>query len=99
MFFFPLQKSSSSARVGLIHNPAITRSDDQPGALQIARTVEAVLASKSHVTSAMLTFMEKLLDESNDFEKLSSDSKAMEDLVAKASVCLYNKWFSRTYFY
>lgn len=47
----------------------------------------------------MLTFMEKLLDESNDFEKLSSDSKAMEDLVAKASVCSYNKWFSRTYFY
>lgn len=37
--------------------------------------------------------MEKLLDESNDFEKLSSDSKAVEDLVAKASVCLYNKWF------
>lgn len=48
------------------------------------------MASKGHVTPAMLTFMEKLLDESNDFEKLSSDSKAMEDLLAKASVCLYN---------
>ncbi|XP_020604845.1 UDP-glucose:glycoprotein glucosyltransferase 1-like isoform X2 [Orbicella faveolata] len=78
-------KSSSSARVGLIHNPAVTQTDHQPEALHIARTVEAVLASKSHVTPAMLTFMEKLLDESNDFEKLSSDSKAMEDLLAKAS--------------
>ena len=38
----------------------------------------------------MLTFMEKLLDESNDFEKLSSDSKAMDDILAKASVCSYN---------
>ena len=88
-----MQKSSSSARVGLIHNPAVTQTDHQPEALQIARTVEAVLASKSHVTPAMLTFMEKLLDESNDFEKLSSDSKEMEDLLAKASVCSYNKWF------
>ena len=88
--FFRSQKSSSSARVGLIHNPAITRTDDQPKSLQIARTVEAVLASKGHVTPAMLTFMGKLLDEDNDFEKLSSDSKAMEDLLAKASVCLYN---------
>lgn len=92
-FAFSLQKSSSSARVGLIHNPAVTQTDHQPEALHIARTVEAVLASKSHVTLAMLTFMEKLLDESNDFEKLSSDSKAMEDLLAKASVCSYNKWF------
>lgn len=89
-FTFSLQKSSSSARVGLIHNPAITRTDDQPEALQIARTVEAVLASKSHVTPAMLTFMEKLLDESNDFEKLSSDFKAMDAILAKASVCSYN---------
>lgn len=38
----------------------------------------------------MLTFMEKLLDESNDFEKLSSDFKAMEAILAKASVCSYN---------
>jgi len=41
----------------------------------------------------MLIFMEKLLDESNDFEKLSSDSKAMEDLLAKTSVCSHNKYF------
>ena len=38
----------------------------------------------------MLTFMEKLLDESNDFKKLSTDSKALEDILAKASVCAYN---------
>ena len=38
----------------------------------------------------MLTFMEKLLDESNDFKKLSTDSKALEDILAKASVCSYN---------
>ena len=59
-----------------------------------------MLASKSHVTPAMLTFMEKLLDGSNDFEKLSSDSKAMEDLLAKASVCSYNMYFFvMSYFY
>ena len=52
-----------------------------------------MLASKSHVTYGMLIFMEKLLDESNDFEKLSSDSKAMEDLLAKTSVCSHNKYF------
>ena len=91
--FFSLQKSSSIVRVGLVHNPAITGTDNQPESLQIARTVEAVLASKSHVTSAMLTFMEKLLDESNNFEELSSDSKAMADLLAKASVCSYNNLF------
>ena len=85
-----MQKSSSSARVGLIHNPTITRTEDKPEALQIARIVEAVLASKSHVTPAMLTFMEKLLDESNDFKKLSTDSGALEDILAKASVCSYN---------
>ena len=38
----------------------------------------------------MLTFMEKLLDESNDFKKLSTDSGALEDILAKASVCSYN---------
>ena len=86
--FSVLQKSSSSTRVGLIHNPAIKQTDNQPELLQIARTVEAVLASKSHVTPAMLTFMENLLDESNDFDKLSKDSKAMEDLLAKISVGL-----------
>ena len=90
IFAFGLQKSSSSTRVGLIHNPAITRTDDKPEALQIARIVEAVLASKSHVTPAMLTFMEKLLDESNDFKKLSTDSKTLEDILAKTSVCSYN---------
>ncbi|KAJ7328106.1 UDP-glucose:glycoprotein glucosyltransferase 1 [Desmophyllum pertusum] len=78
-------KSSSSTRVGLIHNPTIKQTDDQPELLQIARTVEAVLSSKSHVTPAMLTFIEKLLDESNDFDKLSSDSKAMADLLAETS--------------
>lgn len=36
----------------------------------------------------MLTFMENLLDESNDFDKLSKDSKAMEDLLAKILVGL-----------
>ena len=85
---FPLQKSSSSARVGLIHNPAIKHKDDRPESLQIARTVEAVLSSKSHVTPAMLKFMENLLDESNDFDKLSSDAKAMADLLAKTPVCV-----------
>ena len=74
--------------MGLIHNPSIKQTDDQPELLQIARTVEAVLASKSHVTPAMLAFMEKLLDESNDFDKLSSDSKAVADLLDKATVCL-----------
>ena len=85
---FPFQKSSSSARVGLIHNPAIKYTDDRPESLQIARTVEAVLSSKSHVTPAMLKFMENLLDESNDFDKLSSDAKAMADLLAKTPVCV-----------
>ena len=85
---FPSQKSSSSARVGLIHNPAIKHTDDRPESLQIARTVEAVLSSKSHVTPAMLKFMENLLDESNDFDKLSSDAKAMADLLAKTPVCV-----------
>lgn len=50
----------------------------------------------------MLTFMEKLLDESNDFEKLSSDFKAMEAILAKASVCSYNTekgFFLLSYFY
>ena len=88
-FNLPLQKSSSSARIGLIHNPTVKQTDDQPELLQVARTVEAVLSSKSHVTPAMLTFMEKLLDESNDFDNLSSDSKAMGDLLAKIPVCLY----------
>ncbi|KAL9964464.1 hypothetical protein ACROYT_G028110 [Oculina patagonica] len=78
-------KSSSSTRVGLIHNPSIKQTDNQPEVLQIARTVEAVLASKSHVTPAMLAFIEKLLDEGNDFNKLSSDSKAMTDLLDKAT--------------
>ena len=85
---FPSQKSSSSARVGLIHNPAIKHTDDRPESLQIARTVEAVLSSKSHVTSAMLKFMENLLDESNDFDKLSLDAKAMAVLLAKTPVCV-----------
>ncbi|XP_068732744.1 UDP-glucose:glycoprotein glucosyltransferase 1-like [Montipora capricornis] len=76
-------KSSTSARVGLIHNPAVKKTDDQPELLNVARTVEAVLASKSHVTSSMLTFIETLLDENNDFNKLSHDSIAMEDILAK----------------
>ena len=82
---FPFQKSSSSARVGLIHNPAIKHTDES---LQIARTVEVVMSSKSHVTPAMLKFMENLLDESNDFDKLSSDAKAMAVLLAKTPVCV-----------
>ena len=53
--------------------------------------MEAVLASKMHVTPPMLTFMENLLDESNDFHKLSQDSKAMEDLLTKISVRLDHK--------
>lgn len=53
----------------------------------MARTVEAVLASKSHVTPAMLTFMESLLAGDNDFDKLSTDTKAMVELVTKISVC------------
>ena len=36
----------------------------------------------------MLKFMENLLDESNDFDKLSSDAKAMADLLAKTPVCV-----------
>ena len=86
MFFLPPQKSSASTRVGLIHNPAIKQTDDQPELLEIARTVEAVLASKMHVTPPMLTFMENLLDDNNDLHKLSQDSKAMEDLLTKISV-------------
>ena len=39
----------------------------------------------------MLAFMESLLDENNDFDNLSQDSKAMEDLLAKVSVCLDHK--------
>lgn len=78
-------KSSSSTRVGLIHNPTIKQTDNQPELLQLARTVEAVLASKSHVTPAMLTFMESLLDENNNFDKLTTDSKAMAELLAKIS--------------
>lgn len=88
--FFPinLQKSSSSARVGLIHNPVINQTDNsQQELLELARTVEAVLASKSHVTPAMLTFMESLLVEDNDFDKLSTDTKAMVELLTKISVC------------
>ena len=46
------------------------------------------MSSKSHVTPAMLKFMENLLDESNDFDKLSSDAKAMADLLAKTPVCV-----------
>ena len=53
----------------------------------MARTVEVVLASKSHVTPAMLTFMESLLAEDNDFDKLSTDTKAMVELLTKISVC------------
>lgn len=53
----------------------------------MARTVEAVLASKSHVTPAMLTFMESLLAEDNDFDKLFTDTKAMVELLTKISVC------------
>lgn len=83
-----MQKSSSSTRVGIIHNPAIKQTDDQPELLKIARTVEAVLASKSHVTPAMVTFMESLLDENNDFDKLAKDSKAMEDLITTISVSI-----------
>ena len=69
------------------------RTDNEPESLLIARTVEAVLASKNHVTPAMLTFLEKLLDESNDFDKLSSDSKEMEDLLETSTVCFYYKLF------
>lgn len=88
--FFPinLQKSSSSTRVGLIHNPVINQTDNsQQKLLELARTVEAVLASKSHVTPAMLTFMESLLVEDSDFDKLSTDTKAMVELLTKISVC------------
>ena len=72
--------------MGLIHNPAVKETDDQPDLLQIAQSVEAVLASKSHFTPAMLTFMEALLNENNDFNELTEDSKAMEDLLDKVSV-------------
>ncbi|XP_067039989.1 UDP-glucose:glycoprotein glucosyltransferase 1-like [Acropora muricata] len=78
-------KSSTSTRVGLIHNPAVKAGDNRPELLQIARTVEAVLASKPHVTPSMLAAMETLMNEENDFNLLSQDSKAMEDLLAKVS--------------
>ena len=79
--------------MGLIHNPAVKKTDDQPELLNVARTVEAVLASKSHVTSSMLTFMETLLDENNDFNKLSHDSIAMEDILAKIPVRFHCRTF------
>ena len=47
----------------------------------------------------MLKFMENLLDESNDFDKLSSDAKAMADLLAKTPVCVIDSmnfvWVAR----
>ena len=36
----------------------------------------------------MVTFMESLLDENNDFDKLAKDSKAMEDLITTISVSI-----------
>ena len=89
---FLLQKSSTSTRVGLIHNPAVKAGDNRPELLQIARTVEAVLASKPHVTPSMLAAMETLMNEENDFNLLSQDSKAMEDLLAKVSVRYFFTW-------
>ena len=89
---FLLQKSSTSTRVGLIHNPAVKAGDNRPELLQIARTVEAVLASKPHVTPSMLAAMETLMNEENDFNLLSQDSKAMEDLLAKVSVRYFFSW-------
>ena len=86
MFSLILQKSSTSTRVGLIHNPSVKATDNRPELLQIARTVEAVLASKPHITPSMLAAMATLLDEENEFSQLSQDSKAMEDLLAKMSV-------------
>ena len=86
-FAINLQKSSSSTRVGLIHNPVNQTDNSQQELLELARTVEVVLASKSHVTPAMLTFMESLLAEDNDFDKLSTDTKAMVELLTKISVC------------
>ena len=89
---FLLQISSTSTRVGLIHNPAVKAGDNRPELLQIARTVEAVLASKPHVTPSMLAAMETLMNEENDFNLLSQDSKAMEDLLAKVSVRYFFSW-------
>ena len=92
MFSLLLQKSSTSTRVGLIHNPSVKAADNRPELLQIARTVEAVLASKPHVTPSMLAAMETLMNEENDFNLLSQDSKAMEDLLAKVSVRYFFTW-------
>ena len=89
---FLLHKSSTSTRVGLIHNPAVKAGDNRPELLQIARTVEAVLASKPHVTPSMLAAMETLMNEENDFNLFSQDSKAMEDLLAKVSVRYFFTW-------
>lgn len=89
---FLLQKSSTSTRVGLIHNPGVKAGDNRPELLQIARTVEAVLASKPHVTPSMLAAMETLMNEENDFNLLSQDSNAMEDLLAKVSVRYFFAW-------
>lgn len=85
---FFLQKLFLSVRVGFIYNLVIKYMDDCLELFQIVRIVEVVLFLKSYVMLVMLKFMENLLDESNDFDKLFLDVKVMVDFLVKILVCV-----------
>lgn len=85
---FFLQKLFLSVRVGFIYNLVIKYMDDCLELFQIVRIVEVVLFLKSYVMLVMLKFMENLLDESNDFDKLFLDVKVMVVFVVKILVCV-----------
>lgn len=81
-----MQKSSTSVRVGILHNPSISNSTKKPDQCLLSQATEAVLDSKEYTTSAMLGFLEKLLDKGNDFSKLLSDSEAIMNIVKDIKV-------------
>ena len=47
----------------------------------LSRAIEVVLDSKEYTSSAMLSFLEKLLNKGNNFSQLLSDSKSIVNIV------------------
>ncbi len=80
---FPsLQVKSESNRVGVIHNP---EADDDVG-YPLSVVVEAIINTDSYVTSAIVNVVQSLLNDVEDYDKITSNIDAIIKLATPVKV-------------
>lgn len=85
-FFSKLQLKSESNRVGIIHNPKSDEHVEYP----LSLVVEAILNTDSYVTSAIVTVVKSLLNDVEDYDKIST---SIDDIIKLASSVKVGKFY------